>query len=437
MSLTTTPDQLQASFPFPFITKTTERPTYTTIRSIHKKLAANASSVRTVLGGGQHGYLAIVIDPPVYQTLTGHAFIPPANPGLAPVIPAGARPDQIAQLRDQHKTSLTIWEQYNNMQTALKNQIVGVFDEIHLKQLQHDLTGFANVTAWDLINHLYNSYGTQSPDDITQNEARMKADWNVTRPFEHLVEQIEDAVQFAANANVPFTDAQITNTGLHLVQKTGVFREECKTWRRRPANQQTWANFKTFFNEAYRDYQIENNITAANTEYGANNISEDNNPDDSNTAEALEHLAAATATDREAVANLTTANQRLTQELQNRGNSIEALQTAVDQLSQRIQTLSTQPQQQPVPTYWNHPLPFAPTWQPPRPNKGGRGKGGRRGKGSNQKGQQNPQIHYCWTHGVTFTNSHTSANCRNRAQGHQETATLENRMGGSTTGLGM
>ena len=142
MSTTTTPDQLQASFPSPFITKTTERPTYTTIRSIHKKLAANASSVRTVLGGGQHGYLAIVIDLPVYQTLTGHAFITPVNPGLTPVIPAGARPDQIAQLRDQHKTNLTIWEQYNNMQTALKNQIVGAFDEIHLKQLQHDLTGF-------------------------------------------------------------------------------------------------------------------------------------------------------------------------------------------------------------------------------------------------------------------------------------------------------
>ncbi|MHA7856379.1 hypothetical protein [Marinobacter shengliensis] len=39
-------------------------------------------------------------------------------------------------------------------------------------------------------------------------------------------------------------------------------------------------------------------------------------------------------------------------------------------------------------------------------------------------------LSYCWTHGLVRNASHTSATCTNRADGHDETATLFNRKGG-------
>ena len=36
--------------------------------------------------------------------------------------------------------------------------------------------------------------------------------------------------------------------------------------------------------------------------------------------------------------------------------------------------------------------------------------------------------HYCWTHGA---GNHKSADCRNKKDGHKDSATLDNRMGGS------
>ena len=36
--------------------------------------------------------------------------------------------------------------------------------------------------------------------------------------------------------------------------------------------------------------------------------------------------------------------------------------------------------------------------------------------------------HYCWTHGAS---NHKSKNCRTKAQGHQDLATFEDKMGGS------
>ncbi len=39
---------------------------------------------------------------------------------------------------------------------------------------------------------------------------------------------------------------------------------------------------------------------------------------------------------------------------------------------------------------------------------------------------------YCWTHGSTTNNAHTSATCRNKAPGHVDTATWRNKCGGNT-----
>ena len=37
--------------------------------------------------------------------------------------------------------------------------------------------------------------------------------------------------------------------------------------------------------------------------------------------------------------------------------------------------------------------------------------------------------HYCWTHGVC---GHDSKDCRNKKPGHQDSATFDNKLGGST-----
>ena len=49
-------------------------------------------------------------------------------------------------------------------------------------------------------------------------------------------------------------------------------------------------------------------------------------------------------------------------------------------------------------------------------------------QGTHQRCQR-PRNCYCWTHGAC---GHTREECRTRADGHQMTATFQNRMGGST-----
>eukprot|EP00957_Ditylum_brightwellii_P084612 6434130-Ditylum_brightwellii.AAC.1 len=40
-------------------------------------------------------------------------------------------------------------------------------------------------------------------------------------------------------------------------------------------------------------------------------------------------------------------------------------------------------------------------------------------------------VHYCWSHGVTSGQHHTSKNCRRHKDDHKEDATYESKQGGS------
>ena len=61
-------------------------------------------------------------------------------------------------------------------------------------------------------------------------------------------------------------------------------------------------------------------------------------------------------------------------------------------------------------------------------NRDGGANGGR-GNGSGRKGRR---MFYCWSHGWCF---HPGAYCRQRKQGHQPSASVDNQMGGSVEGL--
>ena len=67
-------------------------------------------------------------------------------------------------------------------------------------------------------------------------------------------------------------------------------------------------------------------------------------------------------------------------------------------------------------------------WNNPFGQRGGRGGSGRRRNRRGGRGGGRRKQKYCWTHGLC---SHNGKECTTPAQGHQEVATLENRMGGS------
>ena len=72
-------------------------PTLDTILRLFREVKQNAQSVSTKLGGGQLGYLALVLKPQDYDKITiSHPFVRPTDPGTFKMIAPAARTSRTA-----------------------------------------------------------------------------------------------------------------------------------------------------------------------------------------------------------------------------------------------------------------------------------------------------------------------------------------------------
>ena len=254
----------------------------------------------------------MVLTDAVYTTVSGTPWVPPNYPGAVPIIPPQATQAQIGELVRQHGEALREWKEYTNMQAALKKQLIASVDPIYLRAIRNRHVGFNQHTVRDILQHLLMSYGNISAADLDKNTESMKAPWDPSQPFEVLIDQIEEAVTYADAGNQPFTDQQILNTAYMAVFKSGLFFDDCKSWRMKPEGEKTWANFKTHFTDAYTQHRIQQDTMQAAGYHGANFAGTMMQEE---AVEALANLATATAADRETMANLTNTVANLTKQL--------------------------------------------------------------------------------------------------------------------------
>ena len=138
----------------------------------------------------------------------------------------------------------------------------------------------------------------------------------------------------------------------------------------------TWDNFKSDFSAAHKVWKTKQRLRQSGfnspQQNHANNVEHMEMQQD--TAFALQALADATQSDREAFANLSQANQTLTLQFKETATLLQKMDTKISHLESKIDKLlsnSSKP-----PTY-----------------------------------DRNSE-HYCWSHGRTFNSKHTSASCR-------------------------
>ena len=158
-------------------------------------------------------------------------FVPPANPGPNPEIPAGATQFQIQAATSLYNQSTNDFKQYNATDRALKQQLMGAVDDMFVNILSDIHVGYANVTTLQLLTHLYNTHANITDGGLEDNKDVMAAPYDVNLPIETLYKRIKESAQYAAAANTPFTTAQVVSTAFRVIQKTGMFVDDCKAWK--------------------------------------------------------------------------------------------------------------------------------------------------------------------------------------------------------------
>jgi hypothetical protein len=384
--------KISDNFPHKFIPPIVGQPTYETIKDLHLKLNENAVKVHSNLGNGLLGYLGVTVTPAIYNTLSAIPFDIPVNPGVAPVIPAGATGPAIHNIRVTFKEDFAAFKKYQDVCNAISALILTVIDPVYLAALRLPYIGFGTRTPLELLAHLYANYAKITPADLDQNDQAMKQPCDVNQPIEVLFKQIDDAVEFASAGGTPYSTEQILAVAYQLVFRTGIFTEDCKIWKRQGAvGYKTWPQFKLDFALAYQEYNEALQINPSAAGFHAPTISDHNEE----TIAAIANLATATAEDRRALANLTGTNATLTKELATSNGKLITALTLITSLNKQLADLRAGGNNNTTRT----------------PTPGGERK------------------HYCWTCG--YKSEHSSWYCPTPATGHQTRAKAADTMNGS------
>jgi hypothetical protein len=173
-----TVEDVIASFPHPVLTTVQGEPDYQTIHAIRKSLQANSRAIDTHVGGGTLGHLGLILSDASYAMISPATdvgptlWIIPQAPGRSPANTDGTAA-QISAARHMWEEDVQTYRTYTSVQQALKKQIISVFKPIYLDVLNDNMVGFANISARDILDHIFGTYGNITAVDLEINFEHM------------------------------------------------------------------------------------------------------------------------------------------------------------------------------------------------------------------------------------------------------------------------
>jgi hypothetical protein len=268
--MASTPDQLIAGFPHSSLPKVTGEPIFEDLTVIRRLLNTNAMSVASYEGGGRQGHLGIIMTNEEYFAIAIDVFPVPANPGPSAVVMAGMTAAVIAETTRLHREVTQVYRTYNNVDQAIKKLLIEAFDDAYLNALSDKIVGYANCTSLHILTHLLTYYAMIAPTELTQNYERLNTPYDPNQPIETLFQQIPYARAFAVAGGQPYGAAMIVNVAYTLVFNTGLFPDTCRAWQSRAIAAKTWAQFKTDFATAHREFRLTNQTAQQSGFHSAN-----------------------------------------------------------------------------------------------------------------------------------------------------------------------
>jgi hypothetical protein len=140
------------------------------------------------------------------------------------------------------------------VQQALKKQIISVFEPMYLYILNDNMVRYANISARDMLDHLFETYGNVTAVNLEINFEHMRRAWDPQQPVESLIKQIQDFADYSEAGGVLIGHPQQINVGYANIFATGHFMSAYRRWNEKHAIEKTWTQFKSYFAAAHRQH---------------------------------------------------------------------------------------------------------------------------------------------------------------------------------------
>jgi hypothetical protein len=129
---------------------------------------------------------------------------------------------QISAARHQWEEDAQTYRTYTSVQQAVEKQISSVFEPMYLDILNDNMVGYANVSARDMLDHLFYTHGNITAVDLAINFEHIRRAWDPHQPVETLSKQIQDCADYSESGGVLIGHLQQINVGYEKKLQPGI-----------------------------------------------------------------------------------------------------------------------------------------------------------------------------------------------------------------------
>ena len=104
-----------------------------------------------------------------------------------------------ALVTEKIRQNQALFRKYTAVDGSWKNQIVAVVEPVLLSPLVDQLTGFGQVSALTMLQHLFIRYGVIDKIDLKDNAVKMMGPYDPAEPIARLIRQLEEGRELAGS----------------------------------------------------------------------------------------------------------------------------------------------------------------------------------------------------------------------------------------------
>ena len=285
-------------FQYQTLDKIHGEPTLDTLLHLFKQLKINAQSVPTKLGGGQLGYLALVIHPDDYNKIPNTLpFVRPTDPGVFkfnPTNPVAVTPQEpaspvrtrrtrttasepgtptaqrrrqepqantnttlaidVAQQKALHDEKVRCYHECQAVEQALRQQLIEAVDPEYLEALRDPITYMIQEPIPTIIDFLQEVFGQITPQELADREETLKNfTYDPIKPVDIVFNKITQFKDLCSLCKNDKTEPQLVQLAYIIFNKSRIFTDALKEWNKTNPTEKTYSSMKIHMRQQYQE----------------------------------------------------------------------------------------------------------------------------------------------------------------------------------------
>ena len=233
-------------FKYKTLDKIHGQPTVDNLLMLFRQLKRNIQCVTCVLSSGQLGYLRLILTQEAYENIPqAETFVHPKNPGpfrlvidstnlppkrtRAQTVGTASETDNpsvtftaaiIAQQKATHEESLRLYLECQEVEQALRVQLIEAVNLIYLDALCNSDTDMIHESLPKIMDHLMKNYGQIMLEDMHDKEQEViSLTYDPNTPVNTVFSIVNKFCNLCILTDQPKTDAQLTNVAYIIFNK--------------------------------------------------------------------------------------------------------------------------------------------------------------------------------------------------------------------------